>query len=71
MSIAVSSEAWAKFRVWASVTGRGWLLLSGSVAYASLETAVSTHSGDVVRKRSMVHGYGGTRYDATFSNVEL
>ena len=37
---AVSSEAWAKLRVWASVAGRGWLLLSGSVAHASLKTAV-------------------------------
>ena len=37
---AVSSEAWAKLRVWASVAGRGRLLLSGSVAHASLETAV-------------------------------
>ena len=40
-STAVSSEAWAKLRVWASVAGRGRLLLSGSVAHASLETAVS------------------------------
>ena len=37
---AVSSEAWAKLRDWASVAGRGWLLLSGSVAHASLNTAV-------------------------------
>merc|ERR1712117_457683 len=37
---AVSSEAWAKLRVWTSVAGRGWLLLSGSVAHASLKTAV-------------------------------
>ena len=37
---AVSSEAWAKLRVWASVAGRGRLLLSGSVAHASLETVV-------------------------------
>ena len=37
---AVSSEAWAKLRVWASVAGTGRLLLSGSVAHASLETAV-------------------------------
>ena len=37
---AVSSEAWAKLRVWASVAGRGRLLLSGSVAHASLKTAV-------------------------------
>ena len=40
MCTAVSSEAWAKLRDWASVAGRGWLLLSGSVAHASLETAV-------------------------------
>ena len=39
-STAVSSEAWAKLGDWASVAGRGWLLLSGSVAHASLETAV-------------------------------
>ena len=37
---AVSSEAWAKLRDWASVAGRGQLLLSGSVAHASLKTAV-------------------------------
>ena len=37
---AVSSEARAKLRVWASVAGRGRLLLSGSVAHASLETTV-------------------------------
>ena len=39
---AVLSEAWAKLRDWASVAGRGRLLLSGSVAYASLKTAVNT-----------------------------
>ena len=39
-STAVSSEAWAKLRDWASVAGRGWLLLSGSIAHASLKTAV-------------------------------
>ena len=37
---AVSSEAWAKLRDWASVAGRGRLLLSGSVAHASIKTAV-------------------------------
>ena len=37
---AVLSEAWAKLRDWASVAGRGRLLLSGSVAHASRETAV-------------------------------
>ena len=37
---AVLSEAWAKLRDWASVAGRGRLILSGSVAQASLETAV-------------------------------
>ena len=37
---AVSSEAWAKLRDWASVAGMGRLLLSGSVAHASLKTAV-------------------------------
>ena len=37
---AVSSEAWAKMCDWASVAGRGRLLLSGSVAHASLKTAV-------------------------------
>ena len=39
-STAVSSEAWAKLRDWASVACRGRLLLSGSVAHASLKTAV-------------------------------
>ena len=39
-STAVSSEAWAKLRDWASVAGKGRLLLSGSVTHASLETAV-------------------------------
>ena len=39
---AVLSEAWAKLRDWASVAGRGQLLLSGSVAHASLKTAVLT-----------------------------
>ena len=39
-STVVSSEAWAKLRDWASVAGRGRLLLSGSVAQASLKTAV-------------------------------
>ena len=37
---AVSSEAWAKLRVWASVAGRVWLLLPGRVDHASLKTAV-------------------------------
>jgi len=37
---AVLSEAWAKLCVWASVADRGRPLLSGSVAHASLETAV-------------------------------
>ena len=40
---AVSSEAWAKLRDWASVAGWGRLLLSGSVAHASLKTAVVMH----------------------------
>ena len=35
-----SSGAWPKLRDWASVAGRGRLLLSGSVAHASLNTAV-------------------------------
>jgi len=39
--IGVSSEAWAMLRDWASVAGWGRLLLSGSVAHASLKTAVS------------------------------
>ena len=43
---AVSSEAWAKLRDWASVAGRGRLLLSGSVAHASLETAVCRENKD-------------------------
>ena len=37
---AVSSEAWAKLSDWARVAGRGRLLLLGSVAHASLKTAV-------------------------------
>ena len=37
---AVSSEAWAKLREWAILASKGRLLLSGSVAHASLETAV-------------------------------
>ena len=41
---AVLSEAWAKLCDWASVTGRGQLLLSGSVAHASLKTAVDDKS---------------------------
>ena len=41
---AVSSEAWAKLRDWAGLAGRGWLLLSGSVAHASLKTAVKSLS---------------------------
>ena len=40
MATTVSSEAWAKLRDWASVAGRGRLLLSGSIAHASLKTAV-------------------------------
>ena len=40
MSTAVSSEAWAKLRDWASVAGGGRPLLSGSIAHASLKTAV-------------------------------
>ena len=40
MYTAVSSEAWAKLRDWASVAAKGRLLLSGSVAHASLKTAV-------------------------------
>ena len=39
-STAVSSEAWAKLRDWANLAGRGRLLLSGSIAHASLKTAV-------------------------------
>ena len=37
---AVLSEAWAKLRDWASVAGRGRLLLSGSIVHVSLKTAV-------------------------------
>ena len=37
---AVSSEAWAMLRDWASVAARGRLLLSGSFAHASLKTVV-------------------------------
>ena len=52
LSTAVSSEAWAKLRDWASVGGRGRLLLSGSVAHASLETTVAgraTERGNEMR----------------------
>ena len=45
---AVSSEAWAKLRDWASVAGRGWLLLSGSVAHASLKTAVTSGAPEIL-----------------------
>ena len=45
---AVSSEAWAKLRDWASVAGTGRLLLSGSVAHDSLKTAVD-YTSDVVQ----------------------
>ena len=44
---AVSSEAWAKLCDWASVAVRGRLLLSGSVAHASLETAVNIGCDDL------------------------
>ena len=37
---AVSSEVWAKLRDWASVAGKGRLLLSGSIVLASLKAAV-------------------------------
>ena len=51
ITTAVSSEAWAKLRDWASVAGRGRLLLSGSVAHASLKTALfaclRVHSGTI------------------------
>ena len=40
MCTAVLSEAWAKLRDWAGVAGRGQLLLSSSIAHASLITAV-------------------------------
>ena len=36
----VSSEAWAKLRDWASVAGKGRLLLSGSAVLASLKASV-------------------------------
>ena len=42
LNAAVSSEEWAKLRDWASVSVRGRLLLSGSIAHASLETAVNS-----------------------------
>ena len=51
ISTAVSSEALAKLRDWASVAGRGWLLLSGSVAHASLKTAVY---GIFIQLRQMI-----------------
>ena len=37
---AASSEARAKLCEWAILAGKGWLLLSGSVAQASLKTDV-------------------------------
>ena len=40
LDTAVLSEAWAELRDWASVASRGRLLLSGSIAHASLKTAV-------------------------------
>ena len=42
---AVSSEAWAKLRDWASVAGKGRLLLSGSVVLASLKATVNINRG--------------------------
>ena len=58
MSTAVSSEAWAKLRDWASVADRGRLLLSGSVAHASLKTAVHIRvfRGNVLSRRHAVEG---------------
>ena len=43
LNAAVSSEEWAKLRDWASVAGRGRLLLSGSIAHASLKIAVNAY----------------------------
>ena len=48
-STVVSSEAWAKLCDWASAAGRGRLLLSGSVAHASLKTAVHTRKFSLIR----------------------
>ena len=48
---AVSSEAWAKLRDWASVAGRGRLLLSGSIAHASVKTAVVTYDHISLRSK--------------------
>ena len=52
---AVSSEARAKLRDWASVAARGRLLLSGNVAHASLKTAVicqfATPRDNIIQKR--------------------
>ena len=45
---AVLSEAWAKLRDWASVACRGRLLLSDSVAHASLKTAVQGLQGSTL-----------------------
>ena len=39
-STAVSSEAWAKLREWATLAGKGRLLLSGSIVLASLKAPV-------------------------------
>ena len=41
INTAVLSEAWAKLCEWAILAGKGQLLLSGSVAHASLKTTVT------------------------------
>ena len=53
-STAVSSEAWAKLRDWASEAGRGRLLLSGSIAHASLKTAVVDKSHIIINHLPIV-----------------
>ena len=47
---AVSSEAWAKLREWAILTGKGRLLLSGSVVLASLKAAVQGNLFEIFGK---------------------
>ena len=51
---AVSSEAWAKLRDWASVAGRGRLLLSGSIAHASLKTAVVYDNCNICQTEQLI-----------------
>ena len=64
---AVSSGAWAKLRDWASVAGKGRLLLSGSVAHASLETAVVSQNSYFAH---LHHGAGRPPQSDTYRGFE-